>query len=119
MQYLYMEGNYFFRYGILKQDIDFFGTHGFVLPGKIFEALMITLDNVDRFKNDDVIGVDYTSDISTLTVESAQMTDTGYYRCRASNDDGAIYSTIATVLVKGTVQAFTLFIGNLNSIFTG
>ena len=59
--------------------------------------------HIGRFKDDAVISTDYTSDGSTYVVGSASLDDTGYYQCRASNDNGAIYSTIVTVLVKGRI----------------
>ena len=59
---------------------------------------------IRRFKNDDLIFTDETSGASSMKISSATMGDTGYYRCRANNELGAIYSTSATVLVKGDLN---------------
>ena len=53
---------------------------------------------VYRMKNGDL---ELTSTDSTFVIESASVNDTAYYNCRASNDFSAIYSSTASILVKG------------------
>ena len=47
-----------------------------------------------------VVQTDYTSEDSTF-IQEVSLEDTGSYVCRASNDYSAIYSPVATLLVKG------------------
>ena len=61
----------------------------------------------NRFKNGDLFSTDVTSGASTLRINSASLTDTAYYRCRANNDLGSIYSTKATVVVKGDLNSYS------------
>ena len=49
-------------------------------------------------KNGDLI---LTTQENMLVIESASVDDTAYYDCRASNDFSAIYSSTASILVKG------------------
>ena len=61
----------------------------------------------NRFKNGDLFSTDVTSGASTLRINSASLTDTAYYRCRANNDLGSIYSAKATVVVKGDLNSYS------------
>ena len=49
-------------------------------------------------KNGDL---ELTTTDSTFVIEGASVNDTAYYNCRASNDLSAIYSSTASILVKG------------------
>ena len=70
-----------------------------------------------RFKNEDLISTDQNFDTSYFEINSASLDDTGYYRCRASNDIGAVYSRIATVLVKSEYNSYQLCTRQTRRVF--
>ena len=61
-----------------------------------------------RFKNEDLIFTDPNSETSYFEINSASLDDTGYYRCRPSNDVGAVYSRTSAVLVKSEYHILPL-----------
>ena len=50
-------------------------------------------------KNGDLVLT--TTPENMFVIENASVDDTAYYNCRASNDFNAIYSSTASILVKG------------------
>ena len=61
-----------------------------------------------RLKDGALVSSDTTSSSSTLEINDASLTDTGSYRCRASNDYTAVYSSPATVVVRGACKFYEL-----------
>ena len=47
-----------------------------------------------------------------LSLTSGTVNDIGYYRCRANNDQGSVYSSVATVMVKGDLNSNLVFFSN-------
>ena len=52
-------------------------------------------------KDELLVHTDYTNTQSIFSIERATVNDTGYYTCRASNDNSAVISTTAIVHIRG------------------
>ena len=54
-----------------------------------------------RFKDGELLSEEVTSEGSHLVLDKVSSASTGDYRCRANNDNSAVYSQVAHLQVEG------------------